>query len=108
MAWVMVVVAGLLETGFAVALKASEGFTRWVPSVLFILFAAGSFTLLSTALRTLPVGPAYAVWTGIGAAGTAIVGMAFLGEAVQALKLVSIVLIIAGVVGLQLSGGGGH
>lgn len=103
MAWLLVMLAGLLETGFAVALKASEGFSRLVPSVLFVVFAAGSFTLLSTALRTLPVGPAYAVWTGIGAAGTAIVGMVFLGESVGVLKLVSIVLVIAGVVGLQLS-----
>lgn len=103
MAWLLVMLAGLLETGFAVALKASEGFSRLAPSVLFVVFAAGSFTLLSTALRTLPVGPAYAVWTGIGAAGTAIVGMVFLGESVGVLKLVSIVLVIAGVVGLQLS-----
>lgn len=103
MAWLLVMLAGLLETGFAVALKASEGFSRLVPSVLFVVFAAGSFTLLSIALRTLPVGPAYAVWTGIGAAGTAIVGMVFLGESVGVLKLVSIVLVIAGVVGLQLS-----
>lgn len=103
MAWLLVMLAGLLETGFAVALKASEGFSRLVPSVLFVVFAAGSFTLLSIALRTLPVGPAYAVWTGIGAAGTAIVGMVFLGESVGVLKLVSVVLVIAGVVGLQLS-----
>lgn len=108
MAWLLVIVAGLLETGFAVSLKASDGFSKLLPSILFVVFAAGSFALLSTALRTLPVGPAYAVWTGIGAAGTAIVGMAFLGEAVQALKLVSIVLVIAGVVGLQLSGSAGH
>lgn len=108
MAWLLVVVAGLLETGFALSLKASAGFSRLVPSVLFGLFAVGSFALLSTALRTLPVGPAYAVWTGIGAAGTAAAGMLFLGEAVQALKLVSIVLVVAGVVGLQLSSGAAH
>jgi len=103
MAWLLVIVAGLLETGFAVALKASAGFTRVVPTVLFLVFAAASFSLLSLGLRTLPVGPAYAVWTGIGAAGTVIFGMLFLGEAVQTLKLVSIAMIIAGVVGLQLS-----
>jgi quaternary ammonium compound-resistance protein SugE len=102
-AWVLVVVAGLLETGFAVALKASEGFSRLVPSVLFVLFAAGSFTLLSTALRSLPVGPAYAVWTGLGAVGTAVFGMVYLGESTATLKLVSIALVVAGVVGLQLS-----
>lgn len=103
MAWTLVVVAGLLETGFAVALKSSAGFSRLLPSVLFIAFAAGSFGLLSTALHSLPVGPAYAVWTGIGAVGTAIFGMAFLAEAVGVLKLVSIALVVAGVVGLQLS-----
>ncbi len=108
MPWLFVVIAGLLETGFAISLKASDGFSRLVPSVLFFLFAAGSFSLLSTALRDLPIGPAYAVWTGIGAAGTAVVGMAFLGEGVHALKLVSIALVIAGVVGLQLSGGASH
>ena len=108
MAWFFVVVAGLLETGFALSLKASAGFSRLVPSVLFAVCAVGSFALLSTALRTLPVGPAYAVWTGIGAAGTAVAGMLFLGEAVQTLKLVSIALVIAGVVGLQLSSGSAH
>lgn len=106
MAWLLVVVAGLLETGFAVALKASDGFSRWLPTTLFLVFAAGSFSLLSTALRDLPVGPAYAVWTGIGAAGTAVVGMVFLGESTEVLKLVSISLIVTGVVGLQLTGGG--
>lgn len=106
MAWVLVVVAGLLETGFAIALKASDGFSRWVPTVLFLVFAAGSFGLLSTALRDLPVGPAYAVWTGIGAAGTAIVGMLFLHESTDVLKLASITLVVAGVVGLQLSTAG--
>ena len=108
MPWVFIVVAGLLETGFAIALKASDGFSRWLPSVLFWACAAGSFSLLSLGLRTLPVGPAYAVWTGIGAAGTAIVGMIFLQESTQVLKLVSIALIVAGVVGLQLSTSTSH
>lgn len=106
MAWFLIVVAGLLETGFAVALKSSEGFSRLVPSVLFIAFAAGSFTLLSLGLRSLPVGPAYAVWTGIGAVGTTVFGMVFLQEAVGTLKLVSIGLVVAGIVGLQLSSTG--
>lgn len=108
MAWLLIVVAGILETGFAVALKASEGFSRVLPSVLFLVFAAGSFTLLSTGLRSLPVGPAYAVWTGIGAAGTAVYGIVMLGESAQTLKLVSIVLVVAGVVGLQVSSSGAH
>jgi quaternary ammonium compound-resistance protein SugE len=107
-AWGLVVIAGLLETGFAVALKASEGFTKAVPTALFAVCAVGSFALLSTALRELPVGPAYAVWTGIGAAGTALVGILFLGESAAALKLLSIVLVVAGVVGLQLTSSAAH
>ena len=106
MAWVLVVVAGLFETGFALSLKASEGFSRTLPTVSFLVCAALSFSLLSTALKDLPVGPAYAVWTGIGAAGTAAAGMLFLGEAVEVVKIVSIMLVLAGVVGLQLSSGG--
>ncbi|WP_345044751.1 multidrug efflux SMR transporter [Streptomyces sannanensis] len=106
MAWLMVVVAGLLETGFAVGLKLSHGFTRLWPTVAFCAFALGSFGLLTLSLRKLDVGPAYAVWTGIGASGTAIYGMVFLGEVVSTLKLVSIALVIAGVIGLQLSGSG--
>lgn len=104
MNWALVVIAGMCETVFAVTLKASHGFTRVVPTILFCVFALLSFGLLNLALRTLPVGSAYAVWTGIGAAGTAAIGMIFLGETTATLKIVSIVLIIAGVVGLQLSG----
>ncbi|WP_033212008.1 DMT family transporter [Kitasatospora phosalacinea] len=106
MAWAMVILAGLLETGFAVNLKLSHGFTRIWPTISFALFALGSFGLLTLSLRTLPVGSAYAVWTGIGAAGTAVYGMVFLGESSSTLKLVSISLVIAGVIGLQLSGSG--
>lgn len=108
MAWLLVVVAGLLEVGFAVSLKASAGSSNWTPNVLFLVFAITSFSLLSTALRTLPVGPAYAVWTGMGAAGTAVFGMLFLSESAQALKLVSLVLVVAGVVGLQVSSSAAH
>jgi quaternary ammonium compound-resistance protein SugE len=104
MPWVMVVVAGLLETGFALCLKQSHGFSRLWPTVGFCLFALGSFGLLTLALKRLDVGPAYAVWTGIGAAGTAIWGMIFFGDVVSVLKVVSISLVIAGVIGLQLSG----
>ena len=107
-AWLLIIVAGLLETGFAISLKASEGFTKWLPTLSFAVCAVGSFALLSTALRDLPVGPAYAVWTGIGAAGTALVGILFLGESAAALKLLSIVLVVAGVVGLQLTSSGAH
>ena len=104
MAWVLLIVAGLFETGFAVALKYSDGFSRLVPSVLFVVFAVLSFTLLNLALRTLPVGTAYAVWTGIGAAGTALLGIVLLGEPVSVARLASIALIVVGVVGLQLTG----
>jgi quaternary ammonium compound-resistance protein SugE len=103
MAWALVILAGLFETGFALSLKASDGFSRPAPSILFIVFAAASFTLLTTALRSLPVGSAYAVWTGIGAVGTAVAGMVFLDESREVLKLISIVLVVAGVVGLQLT-----
>ncbi|NEB90192.1 DMT family transporter [Streptomyces bauhiniae] len=104
MAWLLVIVAGLLETGFAVCLKLSHGFTRLWPTIAFASFALGSFGLLTLALKKLDVGPAYAVWTGIGAAGTAIYGMVFLDDLVSVLKIVSISLVIAGVIGLQLSG----
>jgi quaternary ammonium compound-resistance protein SugE len=104
MAWLLVVVAGILETGFAVCLKLSHGFTRLWPTIAFASFALGSFGLLTLALKKLDVGPAYAVWTGIGAAGTAIYGMVFLGDLVSALKIISITLVIVGVIGLQLSG----
>ncbi|MFD8482923.1 DMT family transporter [Kitasatospora sp. NPDC059673] len=106
MAWAMVILAGLLETGFAVNLKLSHGFTKLWPTISFCLFALGSFGLLTLSLKTLPVGSAYAVWTGIGAAGTALYGIIFLGESSSTLKLVSVSLVIAGVIGLQLSGSG--
>jgi quaternary ammonium compound-resistance protein SugE len=104
MAWFMVIVAGLFETAFAVLLKQSHGITRLWPTVGFAVCALISFGLLTTALRHLEVGPAYAVWTGLGAAGTAVIGMWALGESVSPLKLISICLILVGVIGLNLSG----
>jgi quaternary ammonium compound-resistance protein SugE len=103
-AWTLVCVAGIFETGFAVLLKLSHGVSRLWPTVGFAVCALASFGLLTVALKRLEVGPAYAVWTGLGAAGTAIVGMVALGDAVSVLKLVSLCLILAGVVGLSLSG----
>lgn len=100
----MVVCAGLLETGFAVCLKKADGFSRLWPTIGFALFALGSFALLTLALKKLEVGPAYAVWTGIGAAGTVSYGMLFLNESVSTLKIIAVVLIVWGVVGLNLSG----
>ncbi|GLX51671.1 molecular chaperone [Streptomyces hygroscopicus subsp. hygroscopicus] len=104
MAWLLVIVAGILETGFAVCLKLSHGFTRLWPTIAFAAFALGSFGLLTLSLRKLDVGPAYAVWTGIGATGTAIYGMVFLGDVASTLKIVSIGFVIVGIIGLQLSG----
>jgi quaternary ammonium compound-resistance protein SugE len=102
--WVLVIVAGIFETGFAVLLKQSHGITRLRPTIGFAACALVSFGLLTVALKKLEVGPAYAAWTGIGAAGTAVVGMIFLGEQVTTLKLLSIGLVVSGVIGLNLSG----
>jgi quaternary ammonium compound-resistance protein SugE len=93
---------GLLEIGWAIGLKYTEGFTRLVPSVLTLAAMAGSILLLGWALKTLPIGTAYAVWTGIGAVGTAILGIALFGEPATAARLASIGLIVAGIVGLKL------
>jgi quaternary ammonium compound-resistance protein SugE len=102
MAWTALIVAGLLEIGWAIGLKYTQGFTRLWPSVATGVAMVLSFGLLSYALRTIPVGTGYAVWTGIGAAGTAILGMMFLGESREVLRMVCIGLIVAGVVGLRL------
>jgi quaternary ammonium compound-resistance protein SugE len=104
MAWVVLVAAGLFETAFAVLLKLSHGLSRPWPTAGFAVCALISFGLLTMALRDLDVGPAYAVWTGIGAAGAATVGMIALGDTVSVAKLVSIALVLAGVIGLNLSG----
>jgi len=101
MAWLLLISAGVLETGFAVMLKLSHGFTKLLPTVLFCVFALASFGLLNLALRDLPVGTAYAVWTGIGAAGTAIAGILALGEPADALRIAAISLIVIGAIGLQ-------
>jgi quaternary ammonium compound-resistance protein SugE len=103
MAWVILVIAGLLEMAWALLLKQSEGFTQRGPTIGFAVTLFLSMYLLAQALKTLPVGTAYAVWTGIGAAGTAIVGMVWLGEPRGTLKLLSLVMLIAGIVGLRLT-----
>ena len=101
MAWVLLIAAGAFETGFAVMLKVSDGFSKIVPTILFAVFALASFGLLNLALKDLPVGTAYAVWTGIGAAGTATVGILALDEPASALRIVCISLIVIGAIGLQ-------
>ena len=103
MAWIAVITAGILEVGFATMLKLSSGLTKIWPSLGFLVFAAGSFSLLSWSLKVLPVGTAYAVWTGIGAAGTAIVGMIFFKDPVSVARISAIVFIIAGVILLNFS-----
>lgn len=108
MAWISLVAAGLLEVVWALALKRSDGFSRLPETVVFGVAIAASMALLAIALRSLPVGTGYAVWTGIGAVGTAIVGIVVLGESAAALRIVSIALIAAGIVGLALAGSGGH
>ncbi|MDO9435228.1 multidrug efflux SMR transporter [Hydrogenophaga sp.] len=102
MAWTLLGIAGLLEIAFALAMRSSLGFTRLWPSLLTVATGVSSVVLLSLALRTLPVGTGYAVWTGIGAAGTALLGMALLGDPVAPLRLACIALILAGVIGLKL------
>lgn len=101
MAWLALAAAALLEIVWALALKQSEGFTRLLPSIVGIAFAATSFVLLTLALRHLPVGTAYAVWVGLGAFGVAVAGMVFLGESVDPLRVVFLALILIGVAGLR-------
>jgi quaternary ammonium compound-resistance protein SugE len=105
-AWFILFIAGIFEIGWAVGLKFTHGWSRAWPSILTIAAMIVSMYLLEWAARTLPIGTAYAVWTGIGAIGTAVVGVLWLGEQASAMRLLSIMLIVAGVAGLKLSGGG--
>jgi quaternary ammonium compound-resistance protein SugE len=102
MAWTILFAAGLLEVIWAIGLKYTEGFSRLLPSILTLASMAGSIILLGMALRTLPIGTAYAVWTGIGAVGTALLGIVLFGEPATALRLACIGLIVAGIGGLKL------
>jgi quaternary ammonium compound-resistance protein SugE len=103
MAWSLLFIAGLLEIGWAIGLKYTDGFSRLMPSALTLLSMAGSMILLGLSLKTLPVGTAYAVWTGIGTVGTAILGIVLFGEAASALRLACIAMIVAGIFGLKLA-----
>jgi quaternary ammonium compound-resistance protein SugE len=105
MSWVYLFLAGVLEIAWAIGLKYTEGFTRLWPSVITIAVAGLSFYLLALAVKTIPVGTAYAVWTGIGAAGVAILGMILFGEPATIARFFFLALIVAGIVGLKLSGG---
>ena len=102
MAWAILFVAGLMEIGWAIGLKYTEGFSRLLPSILTLACMAGSVILLGVAVKTLPIGTAYAVWTGIGAVGTAILGIILFGDPATALRLACIGLIVAGIAGLKL------
>lgn len=102
MAWTLLSMAGVLEIAFAFFMKSSVGFTRLIPALLTLATGLTSVVLLSISLRTLPVGTGYAVWTGIGAAGTAIVGIAFLGDSAAPSRVLCIALILSGVIGLKL------
>lgn len=103
MAWVILVTAGLFEVGWTISLKYSQGFTRLGPTVATGALSLASIILLGLAVRWLPIGTAYAVWTGIGAVGTVLLGIALFGEPADAARLVCIALIVAGILGLKLS-----
>jgi quaternary ammonium compound-resistance protein SugE len=102
-AWILVVVSGVIEAGWAIGLKASQGFTRPLISALTVAGMIVSMVMLAIAARTLPIGTAYAVWVGIGAVGAVILGVVFFGESMSPLRVVSLVLVLGGIVGLKLS-----
>ncbi|WP_029012323.1 quaternary ammonium compound efflux SMR transporter SugE [Niveispirillum irakense] len=106
MAWLYLFLAGLLEIVWALGLKYTEGFTRPLPTAITVVAMLGSIGLLGMALKSLPLGTAYAIWTGIGTVGTVIAGILFLGETASALRLACVALIVAGIVGLKLLHGG--
>ncbi|HEU6454083.1 MAG TPA: quaternary ammonium compound efflux SMR transporter SugE [Roseateles sp.] len=103
MAWTVLFIAGLLETGWAIGLKYTEGFTRLWPTVGTLVSMVASLWLLGIAMKSLPVGTAYGVWVGVGAVGTVVLGIALLGEPANPARLISVALIVAGIVGLKLS-----
>lgn len=103
MGWIYVIVGGILEIGWATGLSLSEGFTKPVPSMITALLILVSFYFFSQSMRLLPIGTAYAVFTGIGAAGTALIGMVFLNEGISLMKISFILLLIFGVIGLKMS-----
>ena len=103
MAWTYLLIAGALEIGWAIGLKYTEGFTRLWPSIATILTMIASFYFLALAVRSLPIGTSYAIWTGIGAVGTSILGMVLFGEGTSAARIACLALVIAGIVGLKLT-----
>jgi quaternary ammonium compound-resistance protein SugE len=103
MDWVILVIAGLFEIGWAIGLKYTEGFTRLWPTVLTVISMIISLWLLGIAMKSLPVGTAYSIWVGVGAVGTVVLGIVLLGEPANPARLISVALIIAGIVGLKLA-----
>ncbi|HEY0983377.1 MULTISPECIES: multidrug efflux SMR transporter [unclassified Schlesneria] len=103
MPWILLVIAGLLEAGWAIGLKQSQGFTKPVPSILTIIGIIASMYLLAVAARTLPIGTAYAVWVGIGTFGAMVLGMAFLGEPASAGRIFFLSLLIVAIIGLKFT-----
>src|SRR5271170_476895 len=101
--WIYLLLAGLFEICFTVALKYSQGFTRLIPSIITAIFIVLSFFFVSQAMKTIPIGTAYAVWAGIGAAGTVVTGIIFFGDSYHIVRLLSIMLIIIGIIGLKLA-----
>lgn len=101
--WLYLLLAGLFEIFFTLALKYSQGFSRLAPSLLAIIFVAFSFFCVSQAMKTIPIGTAYAVWAGIGAAGTVLCGILFFGDSYHIVRLISIALIVIGIFGLKLT-----
>lgn len=103
MAWTYLLIAGLLEIGWAVGLKTTDGFTRLWPSIATILTMSASFYFLALAVRSLPIGTSYAIWTGIGAVGTSILGMVLFAEGTSVARIACLTLVIMGIVGLKLA-----
>ena len=103
MAWIILLIAGLLEVVWAIGLKYTHGFTRLTPSIITVAAMVVSMVLLANAMKTLPAGTAYAVWTGIGAVGAAIMGMVLLGESTNIARIISLCLIVVGILGLKFS-----
>jgi quaternary ammonium compound-resistance protein SugE len=101
-AWLFLLLAGFFEICFTIALKFSEGFSRFIPSIITVIFIVLSFFCVSQSMKTIPIGTAYAVWAGIGAAGTVVCGIIFFGDSYHIIRLVSITLIIIGIIGLKL------
>jgi quaternary ammonium compound-resistance protein SugE len=104
MSWILVILSGLLEAGWAIGLKASDGFTRPLPAILTLLGMLASFGMLTVAARSLPIGTAYAVWVGIGALGAVLLGVIVYGEAMTVGRALSLLLVLVGIVGLKVTG----